>query len=158
MPGRVADQRHAQEQDRLNVQGQYENFLSVSTFIENPFDKIPFAYVPPEATEGRLRSDVLFSYLALYMNVRRVREIVLKPKQGVGWFNAGEKLAEKLRKLPALVALFTFLSIKFLQLFWDIARNKDTDLRFADVFSALSGKPLGKRQVPGVGGVEQSSS
>ena len=33
----------ARKENRLNIQGIYENFNSVSTFIENPFKKIPFS-------------------------------------------------------------------------------------------------------------------
>ena len=32
----------AKSEKRLNVQGLWENFNSVSTFIENPFNRIPF--------------------------------------------------------------------------------------------------------------------
>lgn len=137
----------AQSQLRLNVQGLYENFISVSTFIESPFDKIPFTYVPPEASEDEIRSDILFSYLAFYCNINKLKEILFKPKQGVGWFAAGNSVMEFLKKTPALVALFAFMGFKFLQLFWDILLKRNTQLRFRDVFRALGSKRIGKNLV-----------
>jgi radical SAM superfamily enzyme YgiQ (UPF0313 family) len=137
----------AQSQMRLNVQGVYENFISVGTFIENPFKKIPFTYVPPEVTESELRADILFSYLAFYCNLETLKIILFNPKQGVGWFVAGNSLSEFLKKLPALIALFSVMGIKFAQLFWGILFKKNTKLTMRTVLKGLLGKELGQRLV-----------
>ena len=107
----------AKRQGRLNIKGLYENFNSVSTFIENPFNKIPFSYIPEGDTEKDIRMDILLSYLLFYMNFKRLKSIFASPEKGVGWFNAGEKLLEIVKKLPALSLLFCMLCIKFGELF-----------------------------------------
>ena len=80
----------AVREGRLNIQGLYENFVSVSTFIENPFVKIPFTYVSTGSSEEELRRDILYSYFSFYFGINRLKQILLNPNQGVGWFNAGK--------------------------------------------------------------------
>lgn len=103
----------AKNEGRLNVQGLYENFVSVSTFIENPLHKIPFSYVPVGSTERQIRHDILYSYFKFYLNKNRLKQVFTRPDQGAGWFNAGEKVKEVISKLPALLVLMILLSIKF---------------------------------------------
>jgi len=130
----------ARSQMRLSIHGIYENFLSVGTFIENPFDRVPFSYVPEGSTEEEIRNDILFAYLALYWDMDKLKEIFLKPKQGAGWFNAGESLVKFLRKIPALAALFGLMSVKFFMLFLDVARGKNTKLKGRDLITVLLGR------------------
>lgn len=117
---------------RLNVQGLYENFNSVSTFIENPFKKIPFSYVPEGNTEAEIRRDILFSYFSNYLDIARLKGIFARPDLGAGWFNAGERLWEVISKVPALAALAFMLAVKFVQLFYYSVIKKETaiSLRF----------------------------
>lgn len=114
----------AKREGRLKIQGLYDNFNSVSTFIENPLDKIPFSYVPGNNTEEGIRMDILYSYINFYANLGRLRKIFKRPDLGAGWFNAGERIAELLRKIPALILLFTMLVLKFAELFYYLAFNK----------------------------------
>jgi radical SAM superfamily enzyme YgiQ (UPF0313 family) len=129
----------AERQKRLNVHGTYENFNSVSTFIENPFRKIPFSYVPEGNTEEEIRHDMLFSYFSFYFDLRRLKKILSRPDQGVSWFNAGEGLREVCRKLPALTFLSLMLFIKFGQLFSFMAMKKTalSFKRFTSIFDGL---------------------
>lgn len=106
----------AKDEGRLNIQGLYENFVSVSTFIENPFKKIPFSYVPAGNSERQIRYDILYSYLKFFFNKNRLKQIITRPEQISGVFNVGEKLMEFVKKLPALAVLGIMLSLKFLQL------------------------------------------
>lgn len=115
------------EQGRLHVQGEYRNFNSVSTFIENPFRKIPFSYVPPGNTEPAIRHDILVSYLAFYLSWRRLKGIFFSPDRGVGWFNAGRALLDFLRSLPALAWMGLALTIKFVDLLARIAFRRGDD-------------------------------
>jgi radical SAM superfamily enzyme YgiQ (UPF0313 family) len=119
----------AKNEERLFVQGLYENFSSVSSFIENPFREIPFSYVPSGNTEREIRNDILYSYLCFYFDFKKFKNIFTNPEKGVGWFNAGEKIADFLKKCPALFLLFFLMGIKFLKLFLSklkalITRNK----------------------------------
>ncbi len=130
----------AKQEGRLNIQGLYENFNSVSTFIENPFKKIPFSYVPETSTENEIRNDILFSYLGFYLNFSRLKTIFKKPEQGAGWFNAGERLVSILEKIPALVLLFMSLSYKFSELIINILINRNTKIKRSElglVFSRI---------------------
>ena len=127
----------AKEQGRLNVQGEYENFCSVSTFIENPFRKIPLSYVPEGATASELRYDILVSYLAFYFNWHRLKKIFAKPDTNAGWFVAGRGFWQFLKKVPALTLLAMLKTIKFIELFFGILRGKNTKLTFREVFGLL---------------------
>jgi anaerobic magnesium-protoporphyrin IX monomethyl ester cyclase len=116
--------RIAKKEGRLNIQGLYENFISVSTFIENPFKKIPFTYVPEGNTEDEIRQDILLSYLLFYFDFKRIKRMFTDPNDGVGWFNAGESLNHVLKKIPALLLLCFFLSMKYSDLFLKLLFKK----------------------------------
>jgi radical SAM superfamily enzyme YgiQ (UPF0313 family) len=129
----------AKQENRLNIQGVYENFNSVSTFIENPFKRIPFSYVPMGNTENEIRRDLLFSYFSFYLDINRLKNIFAKPEEGVAWFNAGEKLWEIAKKLPALILLFLMLFFKFGQLFYYSAIKKETSVSLRFFFKIFQG-------------------
>ncbi len=129
----------AKSQGRLHVQGLYENFNSVSTFIESPFSPIPFTYVPPNNTENEIRRDLLYSYFRFYFDAERVKQIFRKPERGVGWFNAGNRLAEVLKKIPAVTLLGFFMFCKFIQLFNYCVIKKETRISAGFFFSIFKG-------------------
>jgi hypothetical protein len=140
----------AKKQGRLNIQGLYENLNSVSTFIESPFKAIPFTYVPPGNTEAELRRDLLYSCFRFYFDLERIRQIFKKPQAGVGWFNAGNRFIDQLRKIPAMVTLAFFMSCKFMQLFHYSIFKKETRISigfFFSIFKGLFGPP-GKKAPP----------
>lgn len=119
----------AQKEGELKIQGCYENFNSVSTFIENPFNKIPFSYVPKGETEDEIRKDILFSYLSFYFNFKRLKKIFTRPDQGVGWFKAGSKILDFLKKIPAFFVLFLMLSFKYAELFFSVIFQYKTAIK-----------------------------
>ncbi len=107
----------AKKEKRLFIQGLYENFISVSSFIENPFKEIPFSYVPKGNTEREIRNDILYSYFVFYFDFKRFKSIFTNPEKGAGWFNAGEKIEDLLKKYLALSLLLFLLTVKFIKLF-----------------------------------------
>lgn len=114
----------AKNDGRLNIQGLYENFNSVSTFIENPFRKIPFSYVPQNNSEEEIRNDIMLSYFKFYINFKKLKIIFTKPDEGVGWFSSGNKCLDKIKNLPALSIMSFFIAVKFLQmLFFNVKRS-----------------------------------
>ncbi len=125
----------AVSENRLNVKGLYENFNSVSTFIENPFNKIPFTYVPEGNTANEIRMDILLSYLVFYLDFSRLKSIFASPDKGVGWFNAGEELMEFIGKIPALLLMGGLLIVKFGELFLYILRGKGSSPSFREIYS-----------------------
>lgn len=130
----------AMKENRLNVQGMYENFNSVSTFIENPFKGIPFSYVPTNNTEAAIRRDILFSYFSFYIDLKRLKSVFARPDQGVGWFNAGERLKETLKKVPSLAVLSMMMLLKFGQLFYYSVIGRETRISmgfFLKIFKGL---------------------
>lgn len=127
-------------ENRLNVQGLYENFNSVSTFIEHPFKRIPFSYVPQNNTENQIRRDILLSYFSFYFNWNKLKRVLSRPDQGVGWFNAGVNFKELLKKSFALIALAFVLSIKFLQLFYYCVIKKETAIPFRFFMKIFNGR------------------
>mgnify|MGYP001578026504 CR=1 FL=1 len=122
----------------LKVEGLYENFVSVSTFIENPFKKTPFSYVPQGASEAEIRRDILFSYFNFYLNLSRLKKIFAKPKQGAGWFNAGSDPLKIFKKLPGLFILGFMLFFKFCQLFYYMVIKKETATSLKSFFKVFS--------------------
>lgn len=115
----------AKGENRLNIQGLYENFISASTLVESPFKKIRFSYLPEGNTENEIRDDILYSHLAFYLgNISKVKKIITGKDKGVGWFSSGEKLAEVARKMPALFILAITLCIKFNRLLFTVALKK----------------------------------
>lgn len=130
----------AKKENRLNVQGLYENFNSVSTFIENPFRPIPFSYVPEGSTEDEIRRDILFSYFSYYLDFARLKAIFSRPDLGVRWFSAGSRVKDIVRKSPALLLLAGMLVVKFGQLFYYSVIKGSTAISlrfFLQVFSGL---------------------
>lgn len=125
----------SKSEDRLHVKGLYENFNSVSTFIENPFNKIPFSYVPSGNTEEEIRMDILLSYLIFYLDFSRLKSIFASPDKGVGWFNAGEELMEFVKKIPPLLLMGALLTAKFSELFLYILRGKGSASSFREIYS-----------------------
>lgn len=137
----------AKGQGRLFIQGIYENFSSVSTFIESPFNPTPFTYVPPGNTEEEIRRDLLFSYFRFYFDLERIRKIFSNPEDNAGWFNAGEKLADILKKIPTLLLLGFFMFCKFIQLFYFCVIKKSTRISLGFFFSIFNGLFPDKKKI-----------
>jgi len=130
----------AKSKKLLNVRGLYENFVSVSTFIENPFKKVPFSYVSEGNTEDEIRRDILFSYFAFYLDFNKLKKIFTRPDEGVGWFNAGRKAIEFLRNIPAILFLGCMLLLKLCQFFYYMVLKKETAIsfrKFLNIFEKL---------------------
>jgi hypothetical protein len=100
--------------------------------------------VPEGNTEEEIRRDMLFSYFSFYFDLRRLKNILSRPAQGVSWFNAGEGLWEVCKKLPALTFLSLMLFIKFGQLFHFMTMKKTalSFKRFVGMFDGL--RPRGE--------------
>jgi anaerobic magnesium-protoporphyrin IX monomethyl ester cyclase len=136
----------AKRENSLHVQGLYENFASVATFIENPFKRIPFSYVPKGNTEAEIRRDILFSFFSFYFDITRLKKALKRPYEGRGWFNIGESVSEILKRTSALLLLGLFLPVKFAQLFYYCVIKKETSISpkyFMKVFEGLK-----KREMP----------
>ncbi|MBF0472983.1 MAG: B12-binding domain-containing radical SAM protein [Nitrospirae bacterium] len=127
----------AVKEKRLYKQGDYDNFLSVSTFVENPFNPIPFSYIPEGNTEDEIRNDILFSYLIFYLNYDKLKSIFKSPDKGVAWFNAGEKILELLKNIPSLFILSILMSIKFGKLLFNILFQNNTSISRIEFFKIL---------------------
>ncbi len=130
----------AKQENRFYLKGLYENFNSVSTFIENPFRKIPFSYVPEGNTEGQIRKDILLSYLTFYLDPQKIKRVLAnKNDEGSAWFSAGATLIEQLRKIPALALLGGVLMIKFSELFVNILMRHDTSITIRECLNMFTG-------------------
>jgi len=106
----------AKQQGRLHVKGNYENFNSVSVFIENPFSKIPLSYVPPGSTEAEIRYDVLACFsLFLWHRVLRFRGNV-KTESAFKWFKPTDTFVMKMKRVIALGTAVAILCVKFADL------------------------------------------
>ncbi len=136
----------AKSEGRLKVQGIYENFCSVSAFIENPFRKIPFSYVPEGCTENELRVDTLASYLAFYMAPRKIWSILTKPDKNVGWFSAGESFVGTLKLLPAIAVLLFFLCVKFGELLLRLTFPTKSSTSWSKFIKMMFVRPLAGRE------------
>ena len=137
----------AKREGRLVVQGLYENYNAVSTFIENPFRPIPFSYVPAGNTEDEIRRDILFSYFRYYLDWARLKKVFVRPDLGVRWFDAGRRFRDVLRKVPALAALALLFLFKMLQFFHYAVLKRGTAVSWRFFFSVFEG--LCGRRGPG---------
>ena len=129
--------RMAKKDNGLVVQGRYTNFISVSTFIENPFRKIPFSYVPPGSTEKEIRYDILASYLAFYLNFRRLKGTFAGQKNGPRWFHVGETVKTFLRKVPSLAYIGLIMTIKYADMFFAILFRRGVPLTTGELLSIV---------------------
>jgi len=114
----------AESENRIKIAGLYENFNSVSAFIEDPFREIPLSYVPIGSSEKEIRNDLLYSYFAFYLNFNKIKNILVSPDKGAGWFNAGETTINLIKKVPALLLLGANISIKFYKLLLSMMIDK----------------------------------
>lgn len=114
----------AKSENRIRIKGLFENFISVSTFVENPFRQIPFSYVPAGNSEHEIRNDLLYSYFAFYLNFKRIKNILTRPEKNAGWFNAGETAISLTKKVPALFLLGLNISVKLYKLFLSMVISK----------------------------------
>jgi len=103
----------ALKENRLYIQGLYENLNSVSSFIEKPFQKTPFSYVPEGNTEKQIKMDIYLGSLKFYFNVRRFTRVFTNPDKNVAWFDFGHSFSDFIKKLPSTFVLLFILSIKF---------------------------------------------
>lgn len=136
----------AKNENRLRVIGLYENFISVSSFIENPLRAIPFSYVPEGSTEKEIRRDILFSYFSFYLDRTRLLNVFTKTDRGAGWFNAGEKFMEVAKKIPSVLLLLLMFIIKFSQLFYYCVIHKETAISLKYFLKIFDGLMLRKDQ------------
>ena len=119
----------AKKENRLTIQGIYQNFSSVSAFIEKPFNKIPFSYVPIGSSEKEIRNDIIFSYLSFYLNINKIKMMMFSRNNAVKrWFNPGEKSGDIIKKIPALLFLGLNLLVKFVVLFVSILTKNNTSI------------------------------
>jgi radical SAM superfamily enzyme YgiQ (UPF0313 family) len=129
----------AKREGRLRVKGLYENFNSVGCFVENPFKRTPFSYVPMNYSEDDIRMDILLSYLHFYLDTKKMIRILIKDE--LGWFSAGSTLLERIRKIPALFFLASMMFVKFSQLFFYIIEKKvKKALRFKNAGAMIISK------------------
>lgn len=129
----------ALKENRLNIQGLYQNFVSVSTFIENPFKKIPFTYVPEGNTESEIRKDLLFSYLSFYFDYRKLKQVLFCPEKGVSWFDAGGgKIKIFIKKTPSLLFLGLIMFAKYTELLFSVLFQRNTSIKRKELFSIFT--------------------
>lgn len=114
----------AKREGGLNIVGLFENFNSVSTFIENPLREIPFSYVPKGACEKEIRNDLLYSYLAFYFDFNRIKGLFTNTEKNANWFSAGSTAMSILKNMPALSLLGFNILLKFYKMFLNILPGK----------------------------------
>lgn len=106
----------AVKENRLNVQGMYENFSAVAGITESPFKKIPFAYVPEGNTEEEIRRDILLSHFSIYLSITKAFRSIFKSGRSAKWINVGDSCLEILKNIPAILFLGLLICLKFAQL------------------------------------------
>lgn len=103
----------ALSQKRLNILDGYENMNSVSTFIENPFNKLPMAYIPEGNTEKEIRHDILHGYFSFYFSFYKLKGVFTRPDLNNAWFDFGHSFSDFIKKVPSIIILLILLTIKF---------------------------------------------
>ena len=110
----------------LRVVGLYENFLTVSAIVDNPFRRIPFSYVPPGATEQEIRNDIFFAYLCVYLNARKLKAMFSR-MSGVRkrFSNPGNPVLKRIGRILDFCHLNTMLAVKVVSLLVHFITGKD---------------------------------
>ena len=103
----------AKKENRLFIQGLYENLNSVSSFIEKPFKRTPFSYLPEGNTERQIKYDIYLGSLKFYFNYKRFVRVFTNPDKNVAWFDFGHSFRDFIAKLPSTFILLFILSLKF---------------------------------------------
>jgi len=134
----------AKRENRLNIQGLYENFYTISAFAENPLKKIPFSYVPKGSTEEEIRNDILFSHFAFYFTFHKIKTIFRQPTKCLKFNYEGtgktiDFLKEVMRKMPSMSIVGLMLSLKFFQLFLSVLTRKNTSLTMGEFVELFNG-------------------
>lgn len=128
----------AKKENQLRVHGLYENFITVSALVENPFKKIPFSYVPTGNTENEIRNDILFSHFAFYFDLTKVRNLFFVPTKGF-MFEPGGSFIVALKKLFAFFLVIVVLSLKLTKLFLNVLMRRNTTITVAEFLSIFFG-------------------
>lgn len=116
----------AKKENRLHIEGLYENFIAVSAITEHPFKPIKLPYVPVGATEQEIKGDIILSHIKYYFNISITMRALFGSGKNARWFNAGSNLSDSLRKVPSMIKLAVFIAIKLLQaLYWKITTTRD---------------------------------
>lgn len=122
----------AKKENRLTVQGLYENFSTVTALAEHPFKKyIPLPYVPPGNTELQIKRDVLLASFLTYVNIPQVIKILglgAHSSQGAKWINVGNNFFAFVKNIPGLAFLSFLMSVKFAKLLYWLLIKKETRL------------------------------
>lgn len=131
----------AKDQGRFSVIGTYDNFISVSGFIDNPFKPIPFSYLPPGNSEAEIRRDILFSYFRFYFNIPRLWRAISRRDLGLQ-ITSDKKfnLLETAQKIIAGVFLIFIMAVKLIQLFQYEVIRKDTRISFGHFMKIFGGR------------------
>lgn len=103
----------AKREKIINITGNYENFNTAATMVENPFHKRKLPYIPKGNTENALRFDILYGYLCFYLNLKRLKNIFTKPEYSNAWYNFGESRKNIIKNAPGIIWLLIMLSVKF---------------------------------------------
>jgi anaerobic magnesium-protoporphyrin IX monomethyl ester cyclase len=120
----------AKREGSLGITGLYENFVSVGPFIENPLKPISLSYIPEGNTEKEIKDDIMLGYLRDYLNLPKILSILKRKDLAWEEFNPGEQALDIIKKLPAIVTLGFWLSIKFGSLIFGLLfKQKKSQLR-----------------------------
>jgi anaerobic magnesium-protoporphyrin IX monomethyl ester cyclase len=123
----------------LHIVGRYDNCITTSTIVENPFSTIPLSYVQPGMTEKELKNDILFGFLCMNLNVHKLRGLLTRrPKLEQGT-RPKKSPAQKIIAVTKTGFLTAMLVVKFTDLIvhfilrWDCAVTwKDLKLLLID--------------------------
>lgn len=103
----------AKNQNRLYIYGLYENLNTVSSFIDKPFQRTPFSYIPEGNTEKQIEYDIYLGFLKFYFNYKRFIKVFTNPDKNIAWFDFGHNFKDFIYKFPSILLLLFFLSLKF---------------------------------------------
>jgi radical SAM superfamily enzyme YgiQ (UPF0313 family) len=118
----------AKEENNLRIEGIYENFVAVATMTENPFKRIPLAYVSRGNKENQIRRDILLAFFITHFNIMKLIKTLILPARKAKWLNIGNNLKEMVYKIPSIIYLGFMLLVKFMQLIYYVLVKKETRL------------------------------
>lgn len=134
----------AKGENRLTIVKSWENFNSVMSFVEWPFEKIRLPYCPSTSSEMELRHDIQKANLFFYLSPHKIVRLIFS-KSNNRWFLLSDRWYLKPDRLYYLFKLFInvtaiFVKVVILDLIFltnkltkgGLLGNKSTDVQVVE--------------------------
>ena len=108
----------------FHMYSNYSNTNSQLTLVQPFWKKLVFPFIPSDSTHKEIRNDILFSYLKFYFNLHKIKRILFQKKRDEVLFSINRKNQNIFKKITFLAFLFSDLTIKIINMGFNILTHK----------------------------------